>query len=71
MSALLTNAQNAALASSEKPRSNAGARDRARSGDLVFFRHALYQLSYPGPSGFWVLDLRFWIDTALNLKSKI
>jgi hypothetical protein len=25
-----------------------GARDRERSGDLVFFRHALYQLSYPG-----------------------
>ena len=47
--ALLAYAQNAALAQGEELRSNAGARDRARSGDLVFFRHALYQLSYPGP----------------------
>ncbi len=30
------------------PLSSAGAKDRARSGDLVFFRHALYQLSYLG-----------------------
>ena len=29
-------------------RNRNGARDRERSGDLVFFRHALYQLSYPG-----------------------
>ena len=67
MSALLTNAQNAALASSEKPRSNAGARDRARSGDLVFFRHALYQLSYLGLAEFKVKSSKLKV-TALHQR---
>jgi hypothetical protein len=30
------------------PHWNAGAKDGGRSRDLVFFRHALYQLSYLG-----------------------
>lgn len=42
-----------------------GARDRERSGDLVFFRHALYQLSYPGVR---LVDVRLFQQAPVRFR---